>query len=132
MAKGGAMKYMMLAMLPIIALAQMPMGMHQSGTERYSIGMVNLGEDTQIVMQNPKKDTVYTIDGEVMDIEPSRIAISERYYPIDEENAVAINVHGQSMSLEMIPINGTIRARLVRKDDVFVVVRIRVLKPPHR
>ncbi len=125
------MKYALLLLLPIMALSQVSqvpiIGI--GGESEYGIGFTNLGEDTEIVMDN-NKDTVYTIDSDVMDIKPDKIALSEMYYPIDVENVVAIGMNGEKISLEDVPIKGVIRAKLVKKGRKFYVVRIRVLKGP--
>lgn len=120
------MRYILFILLPIILFAQVPI----VGGSRAMLSFKNLGEDTEIVMQDPKTDTVYTIDDDVMDIRPDRIALSEMYYPIDEENVVAIGTNGKPISLEEVPIKGFVRAKLVKRGKKFVVVRIRVLKEP--
>ncbi len=127
------MKYALLLLLPILAISQVSqvpiLGVQQSRESEYGIGFRNLGEDTEIVMTS-NKDTVYTIDDEVLDIRPDKIALNEMYYPLDAENVVVIGMAGKVTSLEDVPIKGTVRAKLVEKNGKFVVVRIRVLKGP--
>ena len=79
------MKYIiLLILLPIIIFAQrIPTSVKNTPSDR-EVQMKVFKEDTQIIMNNPSEDTVYTIDAEVMDIRPSKIALSEKYYPIDE------------------------------------------------
>ena len=124
------MKYALVLLLPIVIFSQVPiLGVQNSGERTYGIGFTNLGEDTEIVMQS-NKDTVFTLDDEVLDIRPDKIALSEMYYPIDSDNIVAVGMNGKEISLEEVPIKATVRARLVRRGDKFYVVRIRVLKGP--
>ncbi len=92
----------------------------------------NLGEDTVIIMDNPKKDTVYTIDAVVMDVEAQRIALSEKYYKVDAERVVALDLNGHTISLENVPLKSVVRARLVKRGKQFVVVRVRVIGLPER
>ena len=124
------MKYALVLLLPIVIFSQVPiLGTQNSGERTYGIGFTNLGEDTEIVMQS-NKDTVFTLDDEVLDIRPDKIALSEMYYPIDSDNIVAVGMNGKEISLEEVPIKATIRARLVKRGDKAYVIRIRVLKGP--
>ncbi len=134
------MRYLFLLIFSAFLFAQQQMpiigidtkGEREERGETHLTGMtiVNLGEDTEIVMQDPKRDTVFTIDDVVMDIEPDKIALSEMYYPLDVENVVAVDQNGRAISLEEVPIKGYVRARLVKRGNDFVVVRIRVLRFP--
>lgn len=89
-----------------------------------------LGEDTVIYLDNPKTDTVYTMDDQVMDVKPGKIALSEMYYPVDD-SVVVIDRYGKQISYESLPIKATVRVRFVKNDDgEFVIKRIRILKSP--
>ena len=89
-----------------------------------------LGEDTVICLDDPKRDTVYTLDDEVLDVKPTKVALSETYYPVAPD-VVVVDVTGKEISYEMLPIKATVRARFVKNDDgEFVIKRIRVLKNP--
>ncbi len=116
--------------LPLWAFAQavssVPFDVAGMEVERF----VNLGEDTEIVLNDPKEDTVFTLDGVVMDVCPDAIALSEQYFPVDVENIVVCDVNGKEIPYEALPIKAVVRARFVKKDREFVITRVRVLRVP--
>jgi len=122
------MKYLMLLiiLLPILFFAQIGFELDDKNEFSY----LNLGEDTTIVFDNPQTDTVYTIDNVVMDLREGKIALSEHYYEVDEENLIALDVRGNEIEFYNVPIKGIVRVRLVKRGKKFVIVRIRVLKNP--
>ncbi len=122
------MKYLIFVIfLPLLAFGQNYSSLADSSDVfRY----LNLGEDTEIVMDNPKEDTVYTVDAVAMDVKPDSIALTEKYYPVDGENVIVINVNGNEISYEMLPVKAIVRARFVKEKKKFVIKRIRVLKNP--
>jgi len=121
------MKYLMLLIiLPVIVSAQ------TSNLDAFSdeIEYSNLGEDTVIDLNDPKKDTVYTFDDVIMDIRGDSIALSEEYYPIDPEKVTIVDANGKEISYEYLQIKATVRVKYVKEGKKFVIRRIRVLKNP--
>lgn len=120
------MRYILLTMI-VICMCALAQG-YKPVSPIVAQEVFSLGEDTVIIMDNPKKDTVYTIDAIVMDVDPEKIALGERYYKVDAERVVALDVNGHTISLENLPLKSLVRARLVKRGKQFVIIRVRVLE----
>ncbi|MCD6594846.1 hypothetical protein J7L68_04140 [bacterium] len=122
------MKYLIfMIFLPLLAFGQNYSSLDDNSDKfRY----LNLGEDTEIVMDNPKEDTVYTIDGLLMDVKADSIAITEKYYHIDPKKVVVVGINGKEISYEYLQIKAVVRIKFVKNGRKFVIRRIRVLKNP--